>query len=229
MTEVKSKEIIPISDTHAAIGAGAIIAVFVAWALVVGVGDDFVEWIGGKANLSGWVQAIGSIVAILIAIIVPYNLENKKLVNERNAKKLEAIFFWHNYIKTLEENRINIASAVKIMGKFEQPPKSLFNKNNSNMGTAFLLMRQDSAFNLLSTVKEASLSDATMAASLDDKLPFYILRLSGLCHRCARIIKTTDVLALKDKDGQERGAIGKMLKEIDIISLEILKISYKFV
>ncbi|WP_156898002.1 hypothetical protein [Delftia sp. HK171] len=68
MEKVSSKIIIPISDTQAAIGAGAIMSLFVVWALVAGLGDDFICWIGGKGNLSGWVQAIGSIGTIAVGV-----------------------------------------------------------------------------------------------------------------------------------------------------------------
>lgn len=63
------KEISPISDVQAAIGAGAMLAFFVFWALIAAVGDDFLKLIGGKDNLSGWVQAIGSIAAIIAAAL----------------------------------------------------------------------------------------------------------------------------------------------------------------
>lgn len=86
MKENTSRKIIPISETQAAIGAGAILSFFVIWALIAGVGDDFVCWIGGKNNLSGWVQGIGSIAAVCVAIWVPYKIEvdkDKKLQQER--------------------------------------------------------------------------------------------------------------------------------------------------
>lgn len=70
MVETSLKKIIPISDTQAAIGAGAIMSFFVIWALIAGVGDEFVCWIGGKGNLSGWVQAFGSIAAIVSGFYV---------------------------------------------------------------------------------------------------------------------------------------------------------------
>lgn len=73
----KTAQFIPMTSTQAAIGGGVLIGFFALWFLWAAVGDEFIDWIGGKNNLSGWVQAIGSIVAIFSAIYV-VNLQNKK-------------------------------------------------------------------------------------------------------------------------------------------------------
>lgn len=90
MSTAKSGKIIPISDTQAAIGAGAIMSFFVLWALIAGVGDEFVCWIGGKDNLSGWVQAFGSIATIYYSLKVSRRqmdaqrrLQEEQLISER--------------------------------------------------------------------------------------------------------------------------------------------------
>lgn len=65
MTEKKNAaQFIPMTSTQAAIGGGALLGFFALWFLWAAVGDKFICWIGGKNNLSGWVQAIGSIVAL---------------------------------------------------------------------------------------------------------------------------------------------------------------------
>ncbi|QRI88692.1 hypothetical protein JQN63_20390 [Delftia lacustris] len=79
MANANSKKIIPISDTQAAIGAGALMAFFVVWALIAGMGDTFVNWIGGKDNISGWVQAFGSIAAIVGTFsVAKYQIDRQK-------------------------------------------------------------------------------------------------------------------------------------------------------
>ncbi|WP_313238697.1 hypothetical protein [Delftia acidovorans] len=93
MAKNNSKNIIPISDTQAAVGAGVIISFFVLWALIAGVGDAIVCWIGGKANLSGWVQAVGSIATIYFSLKVSTRqmeaqrtLQNEQVSSAREAE-----------------------------------------------------------------------------------------------------------------------------------------------
>lgn len=228
MEKSNSRKIVPISDTQAAIGVGVIFSFFVLWLLIGWVSDDFLKLIGGKNNLSGWVQAIGSILAVLIAIAVPYGLENKKLQKEKNNKKLEATFFLLNYIETVESNRRNISHAVKTIMEFEIPPKTLFRKFDA-VSYSLAEQRQESSVEALNKVARVSLDEANMVSNLDDDLPFYMLRLSGLCQRCADKIRSSDISDLKDKDSEERGEISLALKEIDFISAEILRICYLFV
>lgn len=88
------KKISPITKVQAAIGAVAMLAFFILWLLIAAVGDDFILWIGGKNNLSGWVQAMGAIAAIGVAIWVPYKIEaNKVSEQKRNEFEVAAINF----------------------------------------------------------------------------------------------------------------------------------------
>lgn len=68
----KNQKIIPIDDTHAAIGVAVSIILFLIIIFVRNFGDEFVVFVGGKSNLSGWVQALFSVFAIVVAIIIPY-------------------------------------------------------------------------------------------------------------------------------------------------------------
>lgn len=106
----KSKKIIPISDTQAAIGAGAIMSFFVVWALIAGVGDDFVCWIGGKSNLSGWVQAVGSIGAI---IGVWWQTNHQIRIDQKNRKTEEL----NREIASLERALFIVANLSSLLGK----------------------------------------------------------------------------------------------------------------
>lgn len=87
----KVAQFIPMTSTQAAIGGGALIGFFALWFLWAAVGDKFICWIGGKDNLSGWVQAIGSILAVLGAGSFPlihhkYVEKEKKKDKEREAR-----------------------------------------------------------------------------------------------------------------------------------------------
>lgn len=82
----KVAQFIPMTSTQAAIGGGALIGTFALWFLWAAVGDKFIFWIGGKANLSGWVQAFGSMIAICVAIYVPYKIQNNQIMHERKTK-----------------------------------------------------------------------------------------------------------------------------------------------
>lgn len=106
----KSKKIFPISDTQAAIGAGAIMSFFVVWVLIAGVGDDFVCWIGGKSNLSGWIQAIGSIGAI-IAVWWQVNHQKMAAIKASEGDRLG------RQISTLERALSLVDSIRRINGK----------------------------------------------------------------------------------------------------------------
>jgi hypothetical protein len=108
---------VPISDTHAAVGAGLIILFFVIWVLIVGVGDDFVCWIGGKGNLSGWVQAIGSIGAIFgIWWQTNHQIQEgkNKLLSEKKEREISvlerAIFLISNFKDVFDEKKLKITS-----------------------------------------------------------------------------------------------------------------------
>ncbi|MEQ6435441.1 hypothetical protein V8Z74_10415 [Comamonas sp. w2-DMI] len=86
----KTAQSIPMTSTQAAIGGGVLIGFFALWFLWAAVGDEFIDWIGGKNNLSGWVQAIGSILAILGAALFP--LIHHKIMDgkDQDRKKREA-------------------------------------------------------------------------------------------------------------------------------------------
>ena len=92
MAEKKNAaQFIPMTSTQAAIGGGVLIGFFALWFLWTAVGDKFICWIGGKNNLSGWVQAIGSILAVLGAGSFPlihhrYVEKEKKKDKEREAR-----------------------------------------------------------------------------------------------------------------------------------------------
>lgn len=60
-----------VTENQAAFGAALLIGFFVVWFLIEILGMGFIEWIEGKTNLSAWVQALGSILAILGAALFP--------------------------------------------------------------------------------------------------------------------------------------------------------------
>ena len=84
----KTAQFIPMTSTQAAIGGGAFIGFFALWFLWAAVGDGFIQWVGGKNNLSGWVQAIGSIAAIIAtALGTRWQILKSKYIQEENEKK----------------------------------------------------------------------------------------------------------------------------------------------
>ncbi|ABX37334.1 hypothetical protein Daci_4705 [Delftia acidovorans SPH-1] len=89
---------------------------FVIWILISGMGDDFISWIGGKGNLSGWVQAVAVIVSLAISIYLPY----REKIIKRNANYELVLACMHQlrdvlHILVLEVPRTNrIDSAFSV-------------------------------------------------------------------------------------------------------------------
>ena len=90
MSEKKNKSW-PMTRDQSFIAAAVFVSFFVLWFLWAAVGNKFICWIGGKSNLSGWVQAFGSIVAIIGAALFPIihyrYMENKKNLDQLKLDK----------------------------------------------------------------------------------------------------------------------------------------------
>lgn len=65
------------NDAKYPILAGSFLGFFVLWILFSIIGDDFMRWLDRKDKLASWVQAIGSILALIIAMAVPYYQQEK--------------------------------------------------------------------------------------------------------------------------------------------------------
>ncbi|WP_370678453.1 hypothetical protein [Comamonas sp. GB3 AK4-5] len=81
------------TSNQAAIGGVFIIGFFICWFVYAYFWSDILCAIGGKDNLSGWVQAIGSIFAILGAALFPVIHNKIASDNELSKKEKEAILY----------------------------------------------------------------------------------------------------------------------------------------
>lgn len=69
MSEKKNRSW-PMTREQSFIAAAVFVSFFVLWFLWAAVGDKFICWIGGKSNLSGWVQAIGSLMIVGVTVFL---------------------------------------------------------------------------------------------------------------------------------------------------------------
>lgn len=119
------KKISPITELQAAIGAAAMLAFFVLWALIAAVGDDFVCWIGGKDNLSGWVQALGVFLAIgFSGFLVAHQLRHAELHQLKIQRDAELASLWGCLFAANDAIRAMYDLSRKISGERERPPDS---------------------------------------------------------------------------------------------------------
>lgn len=84
----KTAQFIPMTSTQAAIGGGALIGTFALWFLWAVVGDAVMCWIETHPGMASWVQAIGSIAAIIAtALGTRWQILKSKYIQEENEKK----------------------------------------------------------------------------------------------------------------------------------------------
>ncbi|ROQ90112.1 hypothetical protein EDF72_5117 [Delftia acidovorans] len=129
MEKDRSNKIIPMSDTQAAIGAGVIMCFFVIWALISGLGDEFIYWIGGKGNLSGWVQALGSVAAIIaVWWQVNHQIKDSRKARENEVRSeqisvLERAISLVNGIRRLNSKNTLVMAAISGGSTFAEANK----------------------------------------------------------------------------------------------------------
>lgn len=58
----------PMTSCQALIAGASLLSFFVIWFFLEFSGNDFIEWIGGKNNLSGWAQFFGVLIALAVSI-----------------------------------------------------------------------------------------------------------------------------------------------------------------
>lgn len=77
------------------IASALFVGFFVIWFWWGAVGDDFICWIGGKDNLSGWVQAVGAIIALFVTAYIARldGVHRKKEQNRRDKAEIREIKF----------------------------------------------------------------------------------------------------------------------------------------
>lgn len=94
--EGKEIKIWPMTRDQSFVAAAVFVSFFVLWFLWAAAGDRFICWIGGKDNLSGWVQAIGSIAAILVTAYIARkdSVERDREKNIELQKELKKIKFY---------------------------------------------------------------------------------------------------------------------------------------
>lgn len=86
MSEKKNRSW-PMTSEQSFIAAAVFLSFFVLWFLWAAVGDKFICWIGGKSNLSGWVQAVGSVLAIVAtALGTRWQILKSKDIQDYNEK-----------------------------------------------------------------------------------------------------------------------------------------------
>lgn len=84
----KTVQFIPMTGTQAAIGGGVLIGFFVLWFLWAAVGEAVMCWIEAHPGMASWVQAIGSIAAIVAtALGTRWQILKSKYIQEENEKK----------------------------------------------------------------------------------------------------------------------------------------------
>lgn len=83
----KKNSLWPMTSEQTFIAAAVFVSFFVLWFLWAAVGDKFICWIGGKSNLSGWVQAVGSVLAIVAtALGTRWQILKSKDIQDYNEK-----------------------------------------------------------------------------------------------------------------------------------------------
>lgn len=122
------------TSTQAAICASIFIGFFVLWFLWAAVGDKLICWIGGKNNLSGWVQAFGSILAIVAAIFISNN-ESRANKKQKEKEKLDRISAYSYVFKKVQdffkfaEDSLNSYGNASFYFKDWEHPKDRFNED----------------------------------------------------------------------------------------------------
>jgi len=125
----KTIQFVPMTRTQAAIGGGALISFFALWFLWAAVGQSVISWIESHPGIASWVQAIGSILAIIVAICIPYSqhqisLKNKFL-NEIKISKIKWIFIKNDVQSYLDP----IKSILKILEDLSREDKNKWMEN----------------------------------------------------------------------------------------------------
>ncbi|SOE35859.1 hypothetical protein [Delftia acidovorans] len=175
-------------------------------------------------NAPAWMQGIGSLVGIGIAIYVPFKIEANKESLKRLEKRREAILFWNNYIKQIRRNSLAVDECEKLLAS----SISVVRDSNGRSSKNFELDRlRKNICETMSKVAGVSLDVCNFASALDDDLPILMLRQKRLSEEFCDAVNSISNDLFEDHGTEERFELDVSLIKIRSISRRIMDISMR--
>lgn len=189
------------------------------------------EWLClTKSEWSGWIQTFGTLVALIIAILIPFCLEIFKYGVEEKARKSDAIFFWHDRIKLINKNLECLISAQRGLSKCDlEFPRS---PNVSQLGQIHLLSAMHNRIrkevvDRLREIEHVSQEDVKNAQYIDDQLAMDLIIVHGTANRCADKVENSGDLF--DKESADRKMAKEKIEELIALHTRSLEVLHQYV